>query len=136
MTGGVGMLAGGPIAMLAQTQHLTGPDSHTTEVVAGGTNLHFIVPINGTLQEFHIRCGSPTPCFFDSQTTVFVCASDTGVKRSAWILRRVRVLQEGESSGQIKPVFIPGTNMVADAYTKYLAFAIWRRLMYYVLNDL
>jgi hypothetical protein len=32
ITGGVGMLAKGPIAVASQNQHLASPDSHTSEV--------------------------------------------------------------------------------------------------------
>ena len=74
--------------------------------------------------------------FFDSKTTVFVAGSDRAVKRSAWILRRVRVLQEATELGDIAPQFVAGTDMVAGAFTKYLSFTVWRRLMLYVLNRL
>ena len=49
-------------------QHLTAPCSHTAEVVSAGTNLHLIVPINGTLQELGIRQGIATLYYFDSFT--------------------------------------------------------------------
>jgi hypothetical protein len=134
VTGGVGMLAGGCILSISQTQHLTAPDSHTSEVVGGGTNFHFIVPINGLLQELHIRLGRPSPMLFDSQTTVYVASSDASVRRSAWITRRVKVLREGESEGEIKPMFTPGTEMVADVNTKYLSYAQWLKLVSIMLN--
>ena len=63
-----------------------------------------------------------------------VSSSDAAVKRSAWILRRVAVLQEAVQHGDIRPIFISGTNMVADAFTKYLTLPVWRRLMNYLLN--
>ena len=134
VTGGVGMLAGGCIMSVSQTQHLVAPDSHTSEVVGGGTNFHFVEPINGLLQELHIRCGHATMLLFDSRTTVFVASSDASVKKSAWVTRRVKVLREGEADGQIKPTFIPGTEMVADVNTKYLPYAQWRRLTSIMLN--
>ena len=82
----------------------------------------------------YIRCGHATMLLFDSRTTVFVASSDASVKKSAWVTRRVKVLREGEADGQIKPTFIPGTEMVADVNTKYLPYAQWRRLSSIMLN--
>ena len=44
------------------------------------------------------------------------------------------MLTEGVESHEIKPIFIAGTDMVADNFTKYLPYAQWRRLINYVLN--
>ena len=49
-------------------------------------------------------------------------------------MRRVKVLREGESEGEIKPMFTPGTEMVADVNTKYLAYAQWFKLVSMMLN--
>ena len=72
--------------------------------------------------------------YLDSATTVFVSKSDVAVRKSAWIMRRVKVLQEGAALDECSPVHIPGTNMVADMLTKYLTFPVWRRLVNYMLN--
>ena len=61
VTGGVGMLAGGPIQASLQRQHLKAPCSHTAEVVAGGNNANALVACNGVLQEAHIRLGVAPP---------------------------------------------------------------------------
>ena len=134
VSGGVAMLAGGMIQGLTQRQHLKSAGSHDNELVAGGTNLNFCVMINGVLQELHIRMGKPTPLYFDSLSTVFVTKSDQAEKKSIWLRRRAAVLQEGVEYNEIAPIHIPGTDMVADAFTKYLVHKTWRRLMHYACN--
>ena len=84
------------------------------------------------LQEAHI--GSRIPFYLDSATTVFVACSDSAVKRSAWLIRRVAVLEEGVSHGIIQPLHINEYDMVADPYTKYLAVHVYARLTHYVNN--
>ena len=134
--GGVGFLAGGPIQAVCQRQQLASPDSHTAEVVAAGNNLNQVVPQNGLLQELHIRQGMPTPFYLDSATTVFVAQNDTAVKRSVWLIRRALVLQDGVEYDEINPIHISEQDMVADPFTKYLVFPVWRRHMWYLLNQL
>jgi hypothetical protein len=134
VTGGVGMLAGGPIQMVSSRQHLSGPNSHAVEVVAGGDNLNGVIPVNGVLQELHIRCGLPTPFYLDSATTVFVAMDDTAARKSVWLKRRVDVLHDGVTLNEIAPTHIREYNMLADPLTKYLTFQVWRRHMLYMLN--
>ena len=135
VTGGVGMLAGGPIQSISQNQHLAAPCSHTSEVVSGGNNLNAVVPQNGLLQEVHIRLGVPCPFYLDSRTTVLVSQDDAAARKSAWLKRRIRVLQDGVDLGEIRPIHISEKDMVADPLTKYLPFAVWERHMAYLLND-
>ena len=128
------MLAGAPIITRSTRQHLKGPDSHSVEVVAAGTNLTDVVTANGTLQELHIRQGKPTPFYLDSKTTMFVAVKDTGVKKSVWLTRRVDVLREGVDMGEINPIHISERDMLADPFTKYLPHAVWHRHMGYLVN--
>ena len=128
------MLARGPVQMVAQRHHLTAPDSHALEVVSAGTNLNFLVPINGILQEAHIRLGVPTPFFLDSKSAVFVSNNDASAKKSVWIRRRVAVLHEGIEHDEIKVTHIGDLDMVADIFTKYLPYGRWKRHKWYLLN--
>ena len=134
ITGGVGMLGGAAIVCIMSRQHLASPDAHAMEVNAAGTNLHIVIPINGILQEWGARCGNPTPFYLDSVTTTFVISSDAAAKRSVWTLRRVACLQDGVRLAEIEPIHIEESDMVADPFTKYLAYAVWWRHMHYVLN--
>ena len=59
-TGGVGMLACGPVLVICQRQHHTTPGSHASELTSGGTNVDQTVPLNGLLQELRIRLGKAT----------------------------------------------------------------------------
>ena len=103
VTGGVGMLAGGPIQTISSSQHLASPDSHTSEVVAAGVNVSTLVPVNGLLQEMRIRLGRSCPFYLDSKTTVFVAVTNAAVKKSVWLLRRVAVLTDCTSGNEIPP---------------------------------
>ena len=134
VSGGSGYLAGGEIQGISSRQHLAAPDAYAAEVVAAGTNLHHVVPVNGLLQELGIRVGLPTPFYLDNISTLFVSSSDTAVKKSVWLLRRALVIQEGVNLGEILPIHISEKDMVADILTKYLPFAVWRRHMHYRCN--
>jgi len=81
-TGGVGMLACGPVQTISQNQHMPSPCAHTSEVVAASTFLNHIVPTAGTRQELRIQCGHAVPYYLDSQSTVFVSKDDKAVKKS------------------------------------------------------
>ena len=126
LTGGVGRLAGGPWAIVMLRQHLASPFSHAAEVVAAGTNLTTIAHGNAWLQENHIRQGKPTPMYLDSISTVFVAKGTTGVKKSVWLVRRTAVLHEAVEHGEIIPLHIPDAYMLADIFTKYLKYTVWR----------
>ena len=134
VTGGVGMFAGACIQMLALRQHLQAPDAHTSEIVAGGTNVHAIIPVNGVLQELHIRRGRATKVYFDSQSTVFCATSDAAPKKSVWLGRRIKVITETVEHGEIAPEHMPESDMAADSCTKYIKHNVWARHMHYVLN--
>ena len=131
ITGGVGVLAGGPIQSSLQRQHLKAPCAHTAEVVAGGNNVNSVIPVSGVLQEAHIRQGVPTPFYLDSRTTVLVASDDAAAKKSVWLKRRIVVLQDAVDLGE--PLI--KSNMVADIFTKYLKLVVWLRHVAYLLND-
>ena len=133
-TGGIGMLGGGCVLPICQRQHLAAPGSHTVEVVGAGTNFSLLVPLNGVLQELRIRQGMATPFYLDSSTTVFVATSDTAIKKSIWLIRRVAVLEDGVTHGEVMPLHISERDMAADPMTKYLTYGVWNRHMHYVLN--
>ena len=96
--------------------------------------LNLSIPISGVLQELGIQRGLPPPMYFDSATTVFVAKDDTAVKKSVWIIRRAKVLQEGVVYGEMVPVHILEKYMVADPFTKYLPFPVWSKHRAYLLN--
>ena len=128
------MFAGACIQQLCLRQHLQSPCAHTSEVVAGGTNMHAIIPVNGVLQELSIRQGRSTTTYFDSISTVFVASSDAAPKKSVWLARRTKVITETTAMGETAPVHISEKDMVADSCTKYIKHDTWARHMHYILN--
>ncbi|KOO34385.1 hypothetical protein Ctob_016321, partial [Chrysochromulina tobinii] len=99
MTSVVGMLAGGAIDNICQSQQCKAGETHTTEVVAGGTALNRIITARGLLQEMHYPSDRPTPTFTDSATSIFVANDDGALKRALWLRRRVLVLRDGVDEG-------------------------------------
>jgi hypothetical protein len=71
-------LAGGPIIVKSQRQHLKAPNSHTTEVVSAGDNLNFVIPTNGVLQE--LRPLPPSDSYSFIQTLTLAVKSDRNQK--------------------------------------------------------
>ena len=134
MTGVVGMLAGGAIDNICQSQQCKAGETHTTEVVAGGTALNRIITARGLLQEMHYPQGRPTPTFTDSATSIFVANDDGAVKRALWLRRRVLVLRDGVDDGEFEPIKIPEEDNAADVYTKYLVFQKWKRHTDFINN--
>ena len=106
------MFAGACIQNLCLRQHLKSPEAHTSELVAAGTNLNAIIPVNGFLQEIGVRLGKPTLTYFDSKSTVYVASSDTAPKKSVWLARRNKVVTEAVEAGECKPVHIVGSDTV------------------------
>ena len=104
------------------------------EVVAGGTNLNTVCLVNSILQEMQVRLGMATPYYFDSSSTVFVANNEKSVKRSVWLIRRVKVLLEAVEYGDIIVLHIGDAYMVADVFTKYLKYERWRRHVLYLNN--
>ena len=128
------MLARGCILGLSQRQHLAAPCSHSSEVVSAGTNFSLAMPVIGVLEELRIQLGKAVPFYLDSKTTVFVASSDSAVKKSVWLIRRVAVIEEGVVNGYVIPVHITERDMAADPFTKYLTFGVWSRHMHFLLN--
>ena len=75
-----------------------------------------------------------TVMYHDSVTTMFVAKGDKGAKKSVWLRRRIVVLREGQDCDEMDPKYIDTKSMVADAFTKYLPYPTWRRLMNYTTN--
>ena len=96
--------------------------------------MHAIVPVNGVLQELHIRRGRATKTYFDSQSTVFCAASDAAPKKSVWLGRRIKMITETLQHGEIAPEHISESDMIADSCTKYVKHNVWARHMHYILN--
>ena len=134
VTGGTIMLAGGVLLELSLRQHLVSPDPTTSEIVAAGSVCHILHPIGEVLQEISVRLGEPVPFWVDSRATYLVGNSDTAVKKSAWLQRRVEIHQEAQKIGDIHQHLCTDRDMLADSNTKYIPFDKWNRLFHIKLN--
>ena len=100
------MLAGGCIQGVSLRQHLESPCAHASEIVSVGTNVNFVIAVNGLLQELSIRRGKPTVFYFDCASTIFVASSDSAPKKSVWLTRRNKVITEAVEHGECEPIHI------------------------------
>ena len=114
VTGFVAMCAGGVLLEISQRQHLVTPEPTSSETVAAGTCVNYGIPINNVFQEISVRFGEPTPFWLDSQSTLLMATSDTSVKRSAWISRRVEVIAEAVQLHEIAPHKCGDPDMLAE----------------------
>ena len=126
------MLAGGVIDTISTRQHLAGPDTHSLEVVAAGTVMHHLVPLRGLLQEARVPQVAASPTYIDSASTVFVAKGRAAPKKSAWIRRRVEVLNDNFEEGEADPIAIEDN--FADPQTKRLTYKPWERHRHYTHN--
>ena len=55
--------------------------------------------------------------------------------RSVWLKRRIAVLQDAVTEGEIRPLHLSERDMVADIFTKYLKLDVWQRHVNYLMND-
>lgn len=134
MTGVIGMLAGAAIDSVCQRQHNLAGESHSVEIVAGGTGYTRVLLCRGVMREWGYPCADATPFMFDSATTIFVAKDESAVKRSIWIRRRSRVLTEGTEMGDINPVKVDESLNAADMHTKYLAHPVWKKHVWHAHN--
>ena len=110
----------------SQRQHLVAPDSFASEVVAAGTGLNRIYIYRGLLQEISIFQLVPTPYYMDNIGVVHVSKDEAAVKRSAWIRRRSKVLQEATHLGECKPIHVEDLHNASDVDTKSLTHNRYR----------
>ena len=70
----------------------------------------------------------------DSISTWFVALDRAAVKKSVWLRRRAKMVQDGVEQLEVAPKKIDGEDNPADAETKYLTYAVWRRFVDYANN--
>ena len=121
------MLAGAPITCLSQRQHITAPDSHTSEITAAGAAVYSAVMLRAGCQEMHILQEFPTPIYCDSASTLFVANDSGSIKKSAWSRRRAIVLRKSVMMGEIAFIKIGERDNVADGLTKPIVHDVFAR---------
>ena len=130
-TGGVGFFARGALFQNTLRQHTKAPNSHSVEVVAASSNLYSTIMASDLLQEVHVQIGAAVPFYLDSSSTHAISHSEMAPKKSLWQRRRSAVVVEGAESKTISPLLITDEEMVADAMSKYVPYAKWKRMMAY-----
>ena len=131
MTGGVIMLGGGPLSNMCLRQHLVSPDSHTSEITAGGTVLHRLITYRGVLQELGIPQLHPSPLYTDSQSSIFAGNSAASARQSVWLNRRTAVIREAVDMEEIRLEKIGDPDNVANYFTKPVTTAVMKHYFSY-----
>ena len=134
-TGGVIMLAGAAISTTSTRQHMAAPDPYTAEVVAAGTMLHELIPIRGWLREQRVVQAVPTPYYIDSLGCVRVATNEASCKKSVWVRRRLRVLNDGHKHGDAEYIQIDEADNVSDGYSKPIKAAVFKRHVTYLSGN-
>jgi hypothetical protein len=130
----VTMLAGGPIDVVVQRQHIAAKETHMAELHAAATGYHRVLPARGLLTELRVHQVLATPYYMDSASTIFVAKDLAAVKKSIWTIRKAMVLHEGVVLNDIDPRKIDESDNVSDPGTKYLPYPAWNRHWTWTLN--
>ena len=120
MTSVIIMFAQCCILDICQRQRSNSPDVHFAELQAAVTGFYALLPIRGLCHEFRIAQTQPTPIWGDSQSTEKCAKSAGSLKRSIYLLRKVKVLQEATEEGIIAQMHICEADNSADVNTKYI----------------
>ena len=95
------------------------------------SNAAAAVSLRMVLRALRVPIEMATPLYVDNESAVAVALSDSSMKRSLYLVRRIWYLQELVEAGEILPVSCEGKYNLADQLTKLHGFtkhdyAVWR----------
>ena len=116
------MLAYGCLDACSRRQHSVAVDTPAAELFAASAAAAHLLSVQGALRfaSFSVLGHDTVPVWCDNEVTVMVSKDASSVKRLAYIVRRVRLLQELDRRGVVRLHNVPGTANPADALTKHL----------------
>ena len=108
--------------------------AYFSETFTASTAAAQTAPMRGLMIELMIEQPTPTPIFVDCKSTILVAQNRAAVKRSSYILRRARFLQEGIEDGEFDFFYCKGKDNHADQLTKpiYNSVQFLRSRIYYM----
>ena len=125
------MLGGAVIDTTAIRQHHASTSVHDSEVHAACTAVAKLLPIRGLAHEMRVPQVGPSPMWFDSASTIFVVRDEMSMRRSAWLLGKVKFMQDASKDGEIDARKVVTDDNTADSKTKYVGNkTYWRHLLY------
>ena len=129
-------IAGGCFEAISRRQHSVALDSAAAEAFAASTAAAQLINITGVLRfiTFGVLGNEPVPLWCDNEVCVMVTKDQSSIKRLSYVARRVRFLQELHARGIVHIMKIDGKVNPADAFTKYLQPADFKRYMDHLYN--
>ena len=133
-TGGDILLGGAVIDTISTRQHHASPDVNASEIHAACTVVAKVLPIRGLLHELGVLQLEPTPCWIDSQSTIFCVNDATSMRRSSWLLGKIEFVHEAQELDHIRALKIAAEDNTADGKTKCIDVKTYWRHMTYTHN--
>ena len=125
------MFGGAVIDTTSVRQQDVSPHVHASEVNAACYAVAKLLPIRGLIHECGVLQIKPVPCWFDSESTIFVVRNAMCMRRSSWLLGKLAFTHEAKSKDEIDPLKIDTGLNTADGKTKIIdAKTYWLHIAY------
>lgn len=120
-SGTVSMINGGPVSWSSSTQSVTALASTEAEYMAMSVAMKDVVWLRRLWSFLNgMKLNKPTPLYVDNQGAIALSKNPDFRKRSKHIDTKYHRIREEQERGELKTVFIPTNEQVADVLTKAL----------------
>ncbi len=128
VTGYVMTLAGGPVAWMSKRQSITAQSTAEAEYVAASSATSEVLYLRKLLSELGMPQMSATTLFEDNQPCIQIANNPGTSARTKHIALRYHAVRERVANGEVKLVYVPTEDQVADLLTKSVGRVILQRL--------
>ncbi len=127
-TGFVTMLAGGPVSWSSKRQTLTAQSTAEAEYVAAAAATSEVIHLRQLLAEIGLPQGEPTVIHEDNNPCIHMANNPSTSARTKHIDLKYHIVRERVSNGDVKLVYVPTQDQVADVLTKSVSGPTLQRL--------
>ncbi|EED15089.1 conserved hypothetical protein [Talaromyces stipitatus ATCC 10500] len=117
-SGYIFILAGGPVSWSSRKQPITATSSSEAEYIAASDGAKQAVWLRHFLHSIQKGSKGPTPFYMDNQSAMKLSDNPVLYSRSKHILIRYHAIRDFVNHREIKLIYIPTTDMLADSLTK------------------
>ncbi len=128
VTGYVMTLAGGPVAWMSKKQTITAQSTAEAEYVAASSATSEVLYLRKLMSELGIPQTTATVLGEDNQPCIQIANNPGTSARTKHIALRFHAVRERVASGEVKLVYVPTEDQVADLLTKSVGRIILQRL--------
>ena len=128
VTGYIMTLAGGPVAWMSKRQSITAQSTAEAEYVAASSATSEVLYLRKLLSELGMPQMSATTVFEDNQPCIQIANNPGTSARTKHIALRYHAVRERVANGEVKLVYVPTEDQVADLLTKSVGRVILQRL--------